>query len=362
MAKMNLDEALDVVHLYTQYDHRVPEGARFATVQKIEHAIGFPIMRRQRRFNLGTSEALEGLREQLRMSSGTGAQRAEYASHHEGLAALRRDFVALQQENVALTRKIEELSTQQRVGQANVELFLNRVRKSLPDAPTREELASLPNAWDGLYAAFEDLYRGGFEEIQERLRPYLADLPYGEGRLLDVGCGRGEWLSLLKDNDIDAYGIDLNAEVSARATELGTEVVIGDALTHLEEIAPKSLSAVTAFHLAEHLDVETLIALLDRSLGALRPGGRIILETPNPANLTVGATTFHLDPTHVLPLPPQLLEFLVRSRGFVEVEVRPLHRGLVPFEVPEGAMAPVVELLNTLLKTAPDYAVIGTRL
>ena len=121
---------------------------------------------------------------------------------------------------------------------------------------------------------------------------------------------------------------------------------------------------MTAFHIAEHLDVETLISLIDLSLRALRPGGRLIIETPNPGNLTVGATTFHLDPTHRLPLPTQLLEFLVQSRGFTEVEVRLLTRDAPPLTVPapDSELAPVVELLNRYLGVAPDYAVLATRL
>jgi O-antigen chain-terminating methyltransferase len=124
---------------------------------------------------------------------------------------------------------------------------------------------------------------------------------------------------------------------------------------------------ISAFHLVEHLAFDDLVRLLDQAVRVLRPGGILLLETPNPNNLLVSSGHFYLDPTHVKPLPPDLLEFLVASRGFEEIEVRHLHpapAALEPTDDSEAArktMEPVLERLNTLLFGPQDYAVLGRR-
>ncbi len=159
--------------------------------------------------------------------------------------------------------------------------------------------------------------------------------------------------------------MDNNPDVVSRAADRGLDVRLGDAMEHLGALPAKSVAAVTAFHVAEHLQLNDLIALIDSALRVLVPGGKLILETPNPANLTVGATTFWLDPTHVRPLPSDLLSFLVHSRGFGGVEVRPLSRSELPVPVSEDAdpvLARLTEVVNHHLGAAADYAVLGTRL
>jgi O-antigen chain-terminating methyltransferase len=108
---------------------------------------------------------------------------------------------------------------------------------------------------------------------------------------------------------------------------------------------------VTGFHIIEHLRFDLLIRLLDECRRVLRPGGCILFETPNPENLVVGAYTFHFDPTHRHPLPPKLIEFVVRERGFADVEILRLHPR------PEEGSDQV--LLDTWFRVATDYAVIG---
>ena len=216
------------------------------------------------------------------------------------------------------------------------------------------------------YNSFEDLPRWAVEESGKRLGVYLGDIPVGEGPVVDIGCGRGEWLELLKGKGIPAYGVDNNPEVAARAATRGLDVRTENGLDHLRAVGERTVNTVTAFHVAEHLPLDVLIELIDLSLAALRPGGKLILETPNPANLSVGSTTFWLDPTHIRPLPSDLLAFLVESRGFTDDEVRPLSRSELPIEVPAEGGDPVVAQLagvvNRYLGAAADYAVLATRL
>jgi O-antigen chain-terminating methyltransferase len=142
---------------------------------------------------------------------------------------------------------------------------------------------------------------------------------------------------------------------------------LADAVDHLTEIEPGSVRAVTSFHVAEHLSLDTLVALIDAALLALEPGGLLILETPNPNNHQVGAANFYLDPTHLKPLHPLFLEFLVRSRGFDPVEVRELHGpGLEPLRPTDLAgdpdrTAPFVDALNRAFASPLDYAVVARK-
>jgi SAM-dependent methyltransferase len=125
-------------------------------------------------------------------------------------------------------------------------------------------------------------------------------------------------------------------------------------------MAPGSVDMVTAFHLIEHLDVDTLLALLAAAWRALRPGGCVLLETPNPSNLRMAACDFYNDPTHRSPMPPDLTEFLVSASGFAEVEVRPLHPAQSPLATDDASGQPQVEQLVAATLYGPqDYAVLG---
>lgn len=183
---------------------------------------------------------------------------------------------------------------------------------------------------DTLYLAFEDQFRGDPADISARLGvylPYLETARVGttEAPILDLGSGRGEWLELLQRSGYTARGIDQNQALLEHCTSKGLTVEAGDALTYLRNLPEASLGAVTAFHLIEHLPMPILVQLLAEILRVLQPGGLVVLETPNPANLQVGANTFYLDPTHQRPLPSPLVKFLAEYSGFSTVEIVPLH-------------------------------------
>jgi len=366
--RYDLHAAVATAELYKGLGRPVPENVRLRWFKKLEAKVTKPLFFRQIRFNEGVTDALHHLRMAAEGNVIAPETREQYAREQEGVSALRRDMVALQQQLVQMQRRLEESATEQHIALGQVDLFLNAVRRKLPDGPTAEDLVREPTAWDHLYNAFEDLQRGSYAEIQSRLGVYLDDMPTSDDPVIDIGCGRGEWLDLLKQKGIAAYGVDNNPDVAERAAARELDVRTADALDHLASVPDRSVAAVTAFHVAEHLPLEALIGLIDGALRVLRPGGKLILETPNPANLTVGATTFWLDPTHIRPLPSDLLAFLVSSRGFGDVEVRPLPRSEQPIattnlgENHDPTLARVVELVNVHLGAAADYAVLGTRL
>ncbi|GGK47121.1 methyltransferase domain-containing protein [Salinarimonas ramus] len=212
---------------------------------------------------------------------------------------------------------------------------------------------------DVLYLAFEDRFRGSRREIVDRQRRYLPllrslDPVRDAGIVLDVGCGRGEWLTLLGDAGIRARGIDMNAVMVEETKAAGGDAICGDALAYLREAQPGSYAAITAFHVVEHLDFALLVEFLASCKRALAPGGAILFETPNPENLVVGACTFHLDPTHLKPLPPALLAFLVEAGGFERTRVIRTVDDL-DLSVPEGGFHP--SDVGDWFRVPPDYAV-----
>ena len=174
------------------------------------------------------------------------------------------------------------------------------------------------------YREFEDKYRGSREDIKGKLKTYLDFvLPVAQlstdSTAVDLGCGRGEWLELLREHDITAVGVDQNKEMLEACFEIGLNVIQGDALAYLRGLSDSSVLVVSGFHIAEHLPFDVLQELYAQAHRVLVPLGLLILETPNPENLVVGASSFYMDPTHERPIPPQLLTFLAQHTGFERV-------------------------------------------
>ena len=167
---------------------------------------------------------------------------------------------------------------------------------------------------DEAYVAFEDVFRLSEDVIRERQRPYLALL---EGRqpVLDVGCGRGEFLELLREAGIPASGVDLDAGMVSRARQKGLDVRHGDAIAYLEQLADASLGVIFAAQVVEHLPYAQLIAFLRLSAQKLAPGGLLIAETVNP-HAPGALKNFWFDLTHQHPVFPEVLLTLCRAIGF----------------------------------------------
>lgn len=233
-------------------------------------------------------------------------------------------------------------------------------------------LGTLPAA---AYVRFEDRHRGTREEIRQRQRAYL-DLFAGAAPVLDVGCGRGEFLDLCREAGIEARGVDLDPGMIARCREAGLAVEQADALAALAAAPDGSLGGIFCAQVIEHLVPETLIALVRLAYAKLRPGGILLCETPNPACLTVFSGAFYVDLTHVKPIHPEAARFLLEAAGFHTVELRyvnpvPADGKLLPLEplwymrrYEEAFLGQInanLERLNQLLWGAQDYAVIGRR-
>jgi O-antigen chain-terminating methyltransferase len=216
----------------------------------------------------------------------------------------------------------------------------------------------------GVYEAFEDRFRGSRAEIKQRQAIYLeAVRAAGAGTaarpVLDIGCGRGEWLELLGEAGLVARGVDINGMAVSTCRAHGLDAAEADMFAALDAAGEGVLGAVTVFHVIEHLRVAALVELLDAARTALAPGGLLILETPNPENLIVGAHTFHNDPTHQAPIPPAVGKFFVEQRGFREAEIWRLHPR--PKAERLAGDDPTTACLNELLFGPQDYAVVARR-
>jgi SAM-dependent methyltransferase len=158
-------------------------------------------------------------------------------------------------------------------------------------------------------------FRGSEEEIQHRLDRYLPDLKRA-APVLDLGCGRGELLLLLREAGVEAKGIESDSAIAEGARRRGLDVVEGDVLEVLRDQESESQGAVTAIHLFEHLTPALLVEVLSEIRRVLRPAGLLIAECPNPHTVRVGASLYWQDPTHQRPLLPETLELMLRAAGF----------------------------------------------
>ena len=244
-------------------------------------------------------------------------------------------------------------------------LLLEEARKRLPEPFDQQQLQTFvteeQHRLDALYVSFEDQFRGTREDIKERLRVYLPLLKEnGIGMeqmpIVDVGCGRGEWLELLREEGLLAQGVDINRVLIEQCRQQDFKVTESDVLAYLRKLPDRSIGAITGFHIIEHLSLQNLIHLLDETVRVLAPDGVAIFETPNPQNVTVGSCNFYLDPTHQRPLPSATIKFLAEARGLCRVEVLNLHPYPAAFKVDGADLA---ERFNEFFYGPQDYAVVG---
>jgi O-antigen chain-terminating methyltransferase len=251
---------------------------------------------------------------------------------------------------------------------ANTLAMLDKVNATTQQRLTQLEaggtaVAEKPDFAD-YYVSLENLYRGESSAIEERFEPYLKFIrDAGAGTLdapvLDLGCGRGEWLSVLRRAGLNAIGVDSDADMLAEARARQEHVVQGDLLRFIEAAAPESYGAVTTFQVVEHLPLEVLMRLFAGAARALKPGGVIVFETPNPENIQVASYSFWLDPTHVRPLPPPLLDYFARYFGFMDVQIVRSHPWPAELHLTEDT--PANRHLNKLLFCEQDYALVARK-
>jgi SAM-dependent methyltransferase len=213
--------------------------------------------------------------------------------------------------------------------------------------------------------AFESAFRGSGDDLKARYQ-VLADELAEQSPVLDIGCGRGEFLELLGTLGVEAAGVEIDPDLVDEGRAAGFDIVGGDGLLHLASMPDGSLGAITLIQVVEHLAPQQVIDLVALAREKLRPGGAIMIETVNPQSLYTFAHSFYLDPTHGNPVHPAYLKFLFDEAGWTKVRID--WRSPPPpddiLELEEGASetaAANIRRLNQLLFAPQDYVLVALR-
>jgi SAM-dependent methyltransferase len=217
-----------------------------------------------------------------------------------------------------------------------------------PEAALAEEDLVITKSFSDFYVSFQNRYRGSEEEIRERQRARARYFSRCQ-RVLDIGCGRGEFLEVLREHSIPGEGIDLNPGSVDVSRAKGLTVHQADAIAYLNAESGESFDGIHMSHLLEHVAFPTAIRLLEESVDHLKPGGVLAVETPNP-HCAAALQAFFLDPTHVRPLFPEALAVLLESLNMEHVEVH----FLSPTETGNGNV-------ERHPQDFADYLIIGTK-
>lgn len=270
---------------------------------------------------------------------------------------LRERLALLEQRVLGLKRDVETITAAGGAGSA------------------KQESACAPTATDAsTYVGFEDRFRGPQNEIRRRVEDYVPILS-AAGDVVDIGCGRGELLDLLKQQGVSARGIDSNAAMIEVCRARGLNVDAGDALGYLQRQPDRSIGGLSALQVVEHFEPAYLVRFLETAHHKMRPGAPLILETINPSCWMAFFETYLRDLTHQRPLHPDTLKYLVQASGFRDVDVQyrvPVSDGDKLAHVPEmpghPQLAPIAaainahaDTLNARLFSSMDYVVIARR-
>lgn len=227
-----------------------------------------------------------------------------------------------------------------------------------------------------LYLQFENWFRGTHMEIKDRLQYYFSHCLRGirqDEKMIDLGCGRGEWIELLKENGYDPIGIDINEAMVNECKKNNLHAICSEALEYLEKQLDESSGLISAFQVIEHMEMINLEKLIQECQRVLRPGGKMILETPNIQNIEVGSNNFYSDPTHIRPVHQEYLKFLAHSAGFTKAEIvywkqeeiDSWWNTVVGNDESDFAhstiMRTVAESVRKAFYVSPDYALIATK-
>lgn len=245
-------------------------------------------------------------------------------------------------------------------------------------AEVRERLARLEAAeaarrftpWFGA-STFEDQFRGSEDDLRRRYQDLAARFA-GHGPVVDLGCGRGEFVQLLTDQGIEASGVEIDRQLVLDAQKGGLAVEYGDATRWLAEQADGSLGGISLIQVIEHLTPKDRTEVVRLAHEKLRPGGLLLVETLNPQSLYIFARAFYADPTHDTPVHPAYLRFLLEQAGFVDVAIEwrsppPDGEALRPIDAEGGEPDLVrqlnanIERVNAILFGPQDYAILATR-
>lgn len=306
---------------------------------------------------------------------------------------------ALQEENSHLLKLVDVLRTIYVEQQAEIETnktIINELEKKIEKVHVLQQtektvmdelekkmeeiyMAQHIEIDEDIYLKFEDSYRGSCEEISSRQTHYFnnyintLELNLDSDVVVDLGCGRGEWVDYLQRNGINVVGIDMNEKMVNECKKKGLQVEMKDALAYLKSLDDESISVITGFQIIEHMPLNILNKIIIESFRVLRKQGKLIFETPNCKNVEVGSSNFYLDPTHLRPVHPDYLKFMVETSGFressvvfwKEEEIEKWLESVVLQDYTKAIESPLIRTILESLKNnfycSPDYALVAIK-
>ncbi|MEA2327280.1 MAG: hypothetical protein QOE68_2239 [Thermoanaerobaculia bacterium] len=290
-------------------------------LRRLMRRVSGPDLDRQKDFNIAALDLLRDVRNDVE-------------AHREDF---RRDLEALQGDlRQALTREMPRLRELIEIAAKRNDALIAAIDQKIETVAARYRDITTPllptvdqrPATDIVYRRLEDALRGK-PDVDE----YVA-LSRDHQPAVDIGCGRGEFLIACRDSGIDARGFDINERSVADLKARGIDAVVAGIPQCLDAVADQSVGAILAMHVVEHIPVETLFSLFAHAERVLKPGGLLMIETPNAESLLVSACEFWRDPTHLAPRHPAALSVLAREHGFAIDEARAIH------PLPEGNQLP----------------------
>ena len=403
--------AADLAFLHSAYDvrniafgsHRGGFGPLVVAAKKILRKLLTPILERQVGYNAANARVTTHMKEWIQSLEDVVTQetrlsqelcreiRADQTRLREEFIAVSEDLAMVRDEHLASLRReaatAEDLATTHADFAAakgrlqRAERRLRRFSHFLEVSPTREYRAE-PAVDTGEpaaarwsvdeppfdYVEFAEKFRGTEGEIKDQQRCYVSYFTGGDN-VIDIGCGRGEFLELLREHGIRGRGVDVDIDMVLLCKDKGLDVVMDNGYSHLTTLPDDSVDGIFGAQVIEHMAPRHVIDLVRLCHRKLAPGGALVLETPNPACLMVFADTFYKDPSHVQPAHPDTMRFLFTATGFEDVSLKflsPVDPGmrlpLLPASDPD--VEPFnrgIERLNSLLFGFKDFAVIGRK-
>jgi len=291
---------------------------------------------------------------------------------------LRSNNAVIEQNTMGIQRNsadIEMLTAKTNINAKNIEQvkFIERVSSEHNENKesyetginTAETRSDSYNPID--YFNFENYFRGSREQTKKAQEQYIPYF-YEKTKVVDLGCGRGEFLELLKENRIQAQGVDFYPEFAEYCKGKGLNVELDDAIAFLRR--QDKVDGIFAGQLIEHLDIGQIIEICNLAYEKLEAGSYIVLETPNPTSLAIYTNAFYIDPSHVKPVHPLTMQYLMKNAGFRKIEIVYTASSKVPIQIPElecteignsGEFNESMKKVSELLFGSQDYAIIAQR-
>lgn len=309
------------------------------------------------------------------LSDGLIAANREQADHIERLSSAANDIARLQAHFTEQQERLRDLQLNGRLRDRDIRRFLQDLRSGNAAGAEADKVFPVPPMFptglqrerDFDYFAFEEVYRGDEAAIRDRQNSYLECFR-GRQNVLDVGCGRGEFLELLRDNGISAKGVELGTDQYLLCREKGLDVTQQDMFAYLESLPDESLGGLFSAQVIEHLTASDQLRYVRLSYEKTTPGSPVIFETINAQCVWAVMRNFFLDPTHVRPIHPETLKFAMETVKFKDVELRfssPMQDRALPPLPGNGNEAAIADFnrrladLNEFLYGNQDYAAIG---